>query len=134
MIGKSLNERYSFGALSEATATSIVRSVLADHAAPLVQVRARDARMIACLVVRADDKAVRLCRKLGVEMKRGGSGVVGLLGSDAAQVFALLSPEKKAWLETPCAARETKILLVAGGLACLSLVAEDGKVTLTAVS
>jgi hypothetical protein len=133
MIGKSLNDRYTVGTLAPARAVAVVREMLGSQAAHLVQVRAQDARMIACLVVRADPPSVRLCRSLGFEVKRGGTGVFGLLGEDAAGLFPQLPPDHRSWLEAPCGPRETKVLLVAGGLALVSLETDGGKVTVTAV-
>ena len=135
MIGKPLSERYAIDLrpLAEDRAVAIVRERLSEDGAALVQVRARDARMIACLFVRADPTAVRLCRELGLELKPGGSGVLGLLGADAARLFAELSEHRKAWLETPCGPRQTKVLLVAGGIAMVSIETSDGRVTVTAV-
>jgi hypothetical protein len=136
MIGKPLSERYGIDLrpLDGDDAVAIVRERLAENGAALVQVRARDARMIACLFVRADATAVRLCRELGLEITLGGSGVVGLLGSDAARLFSNLAEPRRAWLEAPCGARETKVLLVAGGIAMLSIETNDGKVAVTAVA
>lgn len=133
MIGKSLNERYTVGALAPERASAVLNEMLASQATHLVQVRARDERMIACLVVRADQASVRLCRSLGFEVKRGGTGVFGLLGEDAAGLFPQLAEHQRAWLDTPCGPRETKVLLLAGGIALLSLHTNEGKVAITAV-
>ena len=89
--------------------------------------------MIACLVVQADKVALRFCRELGFDMRPGGTGVFGLLGADAARLFPRLPESQRTWLEAPCAARETKVLLVAGGIALLSLAIQDGKVAISAV-
>jgi hypothetical protein len=89
--------------------------------------------MIACLVVRADKLALRLCRDLGFDMRPGGTAVFGLLGPDAARLFPRLAEQQRKWLETPCRPRETKVLLVAGGVALLSLETSEGKVEITAV-
>ena len=110
-----------------------MRERLAEDAPALVQVRAKDARMIACLIVRADAPTVTLCRELGLEMTLGGSGVVGLIGTDAARLFPRLSASQRTWLGAPCGARETKVLLVAGGIALVSLETNEGKVSVTAV-
>jgi hypothetical protein len=136
MIGKPLSERYGIDLrpLDEDHAVAIVRERLREDGASLVQVRARDARMIACLFVRADPTAVRLCRELGLELTLGGTGVVGLLGADAARLFANLAEHRRAWLEAPSGPRETKVLLVAGGIAMLSIETNDGKVVVAAVS
>lgn len=134
MIGKSLNERYGIlrGVLPAEDAVSILREVLEAQAEHLVRVRAEDARMIACLIVRADEPSVRLCKTLGFWMKPGGTGVFGLLGTEAVRTFPELSPPQRTWLETPCRARETKVLLLAAsGLALLSLETTDGNVTIT---
>lgn len=133
MIGKSLRERYALGPLAEDTAVATLKEQLATHAKLLVEVRAQDPRMIACLVVRADRAALRLCRALGFDMKPGGTGVFGLLGDDAARLFGELPPHQRTWLATACGPRETKVLLVAGGTALLSLETEGGKVAITAV-
>ena len=135
MIGRSLRERHGLGALAPDRAVAILNEALAAQAEHLVQVRVQDARMIACLVVRADQATLRLCRTLGFDVKSGGSGVFGLLGTDAARLFAHLSGPERAWLEVPCGPRETKVLLMsAGGSALLSLVTNDGNVTVTAFS
>lgn len=131
MIGKSLRERYALGALSAERAVTVLKGVLPSQAENLVEVRARDPRMIACLVVRADKPAVRLCRTLGITVKPDGTGVFGLLGEDAARLFAELAPEQRSWLAVPCGPRETKVLLIAGGTALLSLEAADGKLVIT---
>ena len=135
MIGKPLSERYAIDLrpLADDRAVAIVRERLAEDAAALVQVRAQDARMIACLFVRADATAVRLCRELGLALTPGGTGVVGLLGADVARLFAGRADHRRAGLETPCGARETKVLLVAGGIAKVSIETKDGKVAVTAV-
>jgi hypothetical protein len=133
MIGKSLSDRHGRGFLPDEQAVALMNEMLASHAAPLVQVRAQDARMVACLIVRADEPAVRLCRSLGFEMKLNGTGVLGLLGADAARFFAHLPSHQRAWLEAPCATRETKVVLLAGGTALISLETRDGKVVVTPV-
>jgi hypothetical protein len=135
MIGKSLRERHGVGVLGEERAVALVKEVLASHAEPLVQVRAKDARMVACVVVQADEPAVRLCKSLGLAMKPGGTGVLGLLGADATKLFPHLSAPQQAWLGAPCGPRETKVLLLAGGgTALLSIEAKDGKVAITPFS
>jgi hypothetical protein len=133
MIGKSLRERYELGQLDEANAVAVLKEMLASHAKPLVEVRAQDARMIACLVVRADKAALRLCRELGFDLRPGGTSVFGLLGRDAARLFVRLPEHQRSWLEAPCGPRETKVLLVAGGTALLSLETHEGRVAITAV-
>jgi hypothetical protein len=132
MIGKSLRARFELVPLSEERAVSAMNEMLASHARPIVEVRARGERMIACAVVRADKLAVRLCETLGLAMKRGGTAVFGLVGEDAAQLFESLSAERRAWLAEPCEPRTTKVLLVAdGGIALLAIEAKDGAVTIT---
>jgi hypothetical protein len=115
MIGKKLGERYALGRLSEDRAVAALEEMLPSQAKLLVEVRARDPRMIACLVVRADKLTLRLCRSLGFSMKPGGSGVFGLLGEDAARLFGDLPVHQRAWLEAPSEVRETKVLLIAAG-------------------
>lgn len=133
MIGKSLRERLTLAVLPSERAIAILTEMLATHAEHLVQVRVHDARMVACLVVRADEPSVRLFRKLGFDLKRRSTVVVGLLGADAARAFSELSTDQRAWLETPCGPRETKVFLVAGGMALLSLETNEGKVTITTI-
>lgn len=134
MIGKSLSERYELGPLPAERAIATLRQELGAHAKPLVEVRASDARMVACFVVRADKRAVRLCRSLGLEIAPGATAVFGLLGADAARLFADLGEPGRRWLEAPCGPRETKVLLVDGGVALLSLDASGGKVAITAAT
>jgi hypothetical protein len=132
-IGKSLRQRHVLDPLPAERAVAMLTDLLPAHAARLVQVRAQDARMIACLVVQADEASVRLCRRLGFDWKRGGTGVFGLLGPDAARLFTDLPAPQRAWLEAPCGPRETKVFLIAGGTALLTLDVTDGKVAITAV-
>jgi hypothetical protein len=135
MIGKSLNERHTLGPLAADDAIALMKELLGSQGKPLVEVRARDPRMVACLVARADEASVRFCRALGFRLSRGGTGVFGVLGSDAARLFADLAAHQQTWLETPCAARETKVVLVTDGKrALLSIDTSDGKVAITAVS
>ena len=134
MIGKSLNERYTLGPLAADDAIALMKELLGSQGKPLVEVRARDPRMIACLVAHADEAGVRFCRALGFRLSRGGTGVFGVLGTDAGRLFSDLAEHQRTWLETPCAPRETKVGLGArGGRAFLSIDASDGKVALTAV-
>jgi hypothetical protein len=133
MSGKSGRERLALGALSRDRALRLLNEMLVAQAQPLVQVRAQDARMVACLVVRASAATVRLCDALGFRMRPGGTGVFGLLGADAARLFGPLPPEQRSWLETPSGPRETKVLLLAAGIALFSLEAREGKVVVTAV-
>jgi hypothetical protein len=131
MIGKSLRQRYALGALAPDLAVALVTEALPSQAPHLVKVRAQDPRMIACLVVRADDASVRFCRGLGFDVKRGGTFVFGLLGADAARLFRDLPAHQRAWLEGACGPRETKVFLIAGGTALLSLEVEGGNVRVT---
>jgi hypothetical protein len=133
LIGKKLSERHARGAIAPERARSLLDEALGSQAASLVRVRAQDPKMIACLVARADEATVRLCRTLGFEVKRGGTGVFGLLGADAARLFPHLAAPQRTWLETPCGPRETKVLLVSGGTALFSLETNDGNVVVTAV-
>lgn len=133
MIGKPLRERNTLAPLPAERAEALLKERLPHDAAALVEVRARDPEMIACLFVRADKVAVRVCRALGLRMTLGGSGVIGLLGSDAARFFDQLPEPKRTWLATACGPRETKVLLVAGGIALLSIKATGGKTIVTAV-
>lgn len=132
MIGRSLNQRHTLSALSPERAGAVIEEMLATHARPIVELRAQDEQMIACVVVRADQPTVRLCRALGFDVKRSGTAVFGLLGPDAAQLFEKHAPLKAAqveWLGTPCGPRETKVLLLAGGIALVSLETNEGEVT-----
>lgn len=131
MIGKSLNARFGHLApLSEDAASARLGELLADpaRAEDIVRVRTRDATAVAVVVTKADEGAVRACRALGLAMKPGGTAIFGLRGQDAARLLPSLGDLQRAWLATPCGPRETKVLLMAGGLALLSLFAEDGKV------
>ena len=134
MIGKSLNERYTLGPLASDEAVTLMKELLGSQGKHLVEVRARDARMVACLVARADEASVRFCRSLGFRLSRGGTGVFGVLGTDAARLFGDLAEHQRTWLETPCGARETKVVLVASGRrALLSIDTSDGKVAIDAI-
>lgn len=133
MIGKSLRERNTLSALSAERAVTVLTDVLPSQAKHLVQVRAQDERMIACVFVAADKPSVRLCKELGFHLKSGATAVFGLLGEDAARVLPALAESRRAWLEAPCGPRETKVFLVAGGTAFLSIETNDGKVTVTAL-
>jgi hypothetical protein len=133
MIGKSLRERNTLSALSAERAVAVLTEVLPSQARRLVQVRANDEQMIACVFVAADKPSVRLCKELGFYLKSGATAVFGLLGADAARVLPELEESRRAWLEAPCGPRETKVFLVAGGTAFLSIETNGGKVTVTAL-
>ena len=133
MIGQSLNDRFVLGPIPEARAVAVLREVLPAQSGHLVSVRAQDARMIGVLFVRADKLTVRLCKELGLAIEPGATGVLGLLGEDAARLFPDLPEHERAWLRVACGPRETKVLLVASGRALLSIEASGGKVTITAV-
>lgn len=131
MIGKSLSERHGLGALPPERAVALMNEVLDAQARHLVEVRMQDARMIACVVVRADAATRRFCHELGFAVNEGATGVFGLRGEDAARLFVHLPVAHRRWLEVPCGARETKVMLISGGTALLSLETIDGKVTVT---
>ena len=80
MIGKSLSERHRLGALAADRAVAVLTEMLASQAKHLVEVRAQDATMIACLFVRADKLSVRVCRALGFRLKLGASACSMLVG------------------------------------------------------
>lgn len=132
MIGKSLSQRHVLGELPAERAVQVLTEMLGSQAAHIVEIRAQEAHMIAIVVVRADEASVRFCRELGFRLKRGSTAVFGLLGTDAARLFAPHSDARGEWLATPCGPRETKVLLVAGGTALLSIETNDGKVAITA--
>lgn len=134
MIGRSLTERYEGRVLlSSEQAIAAARQALSTQAENLVRVRRQDPRMIAFVVLQADDAAVELCRSLGLDMKPGGSAVFGLLGPDAAGALPRVSAHQRTWLETPCGARETKMALFAGGFALCSVEIDGGNVTVSPV-
>ncbi len=126
MIGKSLSARHRLSALAPDVAVAALTQALAVHGKLLVEVRASDPRMLACLVLSADEAAVRFCRSLGFRMRLGGSGVFGMLGDDAARVVPGLSEGEQAFVRAPCGERQTKVLLVAGGRALLTIEVESG--------
>jgi hypothetical protein len=130
MLGKSLNARYELSALAPARATALLTQAMSTQAESIVLVRAQNASMVACVVVRADRLTLRTCRALGLDIKEGKSGVFGLQGADAARLFDGLRPHQIEWLETPATARETKVLLLSGAFALISLTTQDGKVAL----
>lgn len=132
MIGKPLSQRHVLGPLPPERAVALLTEAMRTQAELVVQVRAQGPGMIACLVVRADAPSIRLCRALGFEVKRGGTGVFGLLGDDAAQLLVGLPDNEREWLATPCGPRETKVFLLAGGTALLSLDTQDGKAVVRA--
>lgn len=135
MIGRSLRERFGTnnGLLSSEEAIAGVREALASQTENLVRVRKQDAKMIACVVLRADDESVAFCRSIGLDMKEGGSAVFGLMGPDAAKALPHVTTHQKAWLEKPCGPRETKIALFAQGFALCSVETENGNVTISPV-
>ena len=133
MIGKSLHERNTLSALPADRAVAALTAALPPLSLRLVQVRVKDERMIACVFVAADKPTVRLCKELGFHLKSGATGVFGLLGEDAASVLPDLDDARRAWLVAPCRPRETKVFLVAGGTAFLSIESNEGKVTVTAL-
>jgi hypothetical protein len=133
MLGKSLNARFALAPLAPAHAESLLTQAMAAHAQSIVLVRAQDANMVACVVVRADKLTLRTCRALGLDIKEGKSGVFGLQGADAAHLFEGLRPHQIEWLEAPAEARQTKVLLLSGGFALISLATKDGKVALQVV-
>lgn len=130
MLGKSLNARFALAPMLASRATTVLTQAMATQAAPIVQVRAQDAAMVACVVVRADRVTLRTCRALGLDIEEGKSGVFGLLGKDAARLFEGLRPHQIEWLEAPAGPRETKVLLLSGGFALVSLTTTEGKVEL----
>src|SRR3954471_25049770 len=113
MIGKSLQERHGVRSLDGDRAAVLLQELLASHARPIVEVRARGEGMIACVVAHADEASVRMCRQLGFDLRLGGVGVFGILGEDAARLIPGLPGA--AWLASPCGPRETKGLLIAEG-------------------
>ena len=134
MIGKSLNERFVLGLIPEERAVRIARESLQTQAAHLIAVRKQDPRMIALLFVDADKQVVRLCRELGLTLEPGGTGVMGLLGDDAARLFPEFPAHERAWLRVACAPRETKVLLFSEGRALLSITTDGRGVTIAAAA
>jgi hypothetical protein len=132
MIGASLSERLGWKSIDAVRGIELLEAAIATQGAALIEVRRQDPAMIACLVLAADKRAVTLCRQMGLEMKLGGTGVVGLLGVDAARLFPGMSERHRAWLERVCGPRETKVLLVRGGFALLSIDTTDGKTVVSA--
>lgn len=131
MIGKSLRARYELVDLSAPRATALLNEAMRTLAKDVVLVRARGEHMVACVVVSADRVTLRACLALGLEIKEGRSGVFGLSGEDFATLFPELSPARLEWLAAPAGPRETKVFLLAGGLALLSLKIEEGKVSVS---
>ena len=134
MIGRSLNDRFVLGLVPGPRAVALLEEAMPTQSRHLVDIRAQGATMIAVLFVNADRQAVKLCRELGMALEPGATAAMGLLGDDAARLFPTLPESDRAWLREPCAARETKILLISGGRALLSLTIAEGKATVTAVS
>ncbi len=134
MIGKPLSDRYDVGPLAPERAAAVVRNALGSHGKAIIEVRMQDPGMVACLFVDADRATVRLCRTLGFELKPGGTGVFGLQGADVARLFTGLSASQREAASIPCGARETKVLLLAGGLALLSIEAEGGRVDVRSIA
>ncbi|MBS2014552.1 MAG: hypothetical protein JST00_16820 [Deltaproteobacteria bacterium] len=134
MIGRSLNERFVLGLVPGPRAIALLEEAMATQSRRIVDIRAQGATMIAVLFVNADRQAVKLCRELGMSLAKGATAVMGLEGEDAARLFPSLPEAERSWLREPCGARETKVLLISGGRAPLSLTIADGKVTVTAVS
>jgi hypothetical protein len=135
MIGKSLNARFgNLASLPEEVASARLSELLAtpERAEDIIRIRARNDGAVAVVVLAADEGAVRACRALGLAMKPGGTAIFGLLGADAARLFPALTDLQRAWLRATCGPRETKVMLLAGGLALLSLFAEGGKVRVAA--
>lgn len=134
MIGKSLNDRFVLGLVPGPRAIALLEEAMATQSRHLVDIRAQGATMIAVLFVNADRQAVKLCRELGMALEKGATAAMGLEGEDAARLFPTLPEAERSWLREPCAARETKVLLISGGRALLSLSIADGKATVTAMS
>lgn len=134
MIGRSLNERHLPARLAPDVAEATLRAALDAHARALVDVRRQDPALVAVLVLAADKPAGRLCKSLGFEVRPGGSGVFGVPGDALARLLAPLLDAEAAWLAAAAGARETKLLLVAGGLALASVEAADGRVDVRVVS
>jgi hypothetical protein len=126
MIGKSLSARYTLSPLVPDVAVATLKNSLSSHGKLLVEVRASDPRMLACLILHADEAAVRFCRTLGFRMRPGGSGVFGLSGEDAARIVPGLSKAEQRFVQTPCTERQTKVLLISDGRALLSIDIEEG--------
>ena len=133
MIGKSLRARFELTEIARDRAETFVTQALGPHAKALVLVRAQGPSMVACLVLRADRVVARTCRDLGLDIKEGHDGVFGLLGADVARLIPGLDKEQADWLVAPAGDRETKVLLLAGGLALVSVVAEGGTVRVQAI-
>lgn len=130
MIGKGLHDRHDLPALDGVLARQRMEEAMVQLGKAIVEVRSRDPEMVACVVLRADDAAVRLCKKLGLRIKPSGSAVFGLLGKDAGAVLGTRARARKEWLATPSSAKETKAVLVAGGIAFFTIVVEGGRVDL----
>lgn len=129
MIGKPLSERFALGLVPGPRAIALLEEAMATQSRHLVEIRARGATMIAVLFVNADRQAVKVCRDLGMSLEMGATAAMGLEGDDVARLFPTLPEAERAWLREPCAARETKVLLISGGRALLSVTIADGKAT-----
>ncbi|MBK6696277.1 MAG: hypothetical protein IPG50_29390 [Myxococcales bacterium] len=136
MIGKSLRERFGVRTpLEPSRSVEIVESLVDAQAAHLIAVRSNDDAMVACLFVDASEASVRLCQKFGFEMRRGGTGVLGVPGAELARQFPELPPHQRKWLEASQGPRETKVLLLAGdGLGLVSVEAHGADLRVTAVA
>ncbi len=134
MIGKSLNERFATHRFTSDRAKDLLDETMRTHAQEIVAVRARGPEMVAIVVLgskkaKKENAATLVCRELGFQMKPGGTGVVGVAGTDVPGVIPSLSEARRAWLATPSAANETKVVLAEAGIAFLAIDVEDGKVT-----
>ena len=128
MIGKSLRARFELTPIPDARACALVVQALDSHAQDIVLVRSQGPAMVACVVLRADRVVARTCRGLGLEIKEGHDGVFGLLGTDLVRLIAGLTQPQIEWLVAPAGERETKVLLLAGGLGLVSVHTEAGRV------
>jgi hypothetical protein len=129
VVGKKLSERGVLRPLGDKEAARALNEALREQASLIVSVRAEN--MIAVVVRRADRDAVKLCKHLGFKLTPGASVVFGLSYRDAARVFDQLPAAQREWLETQCRPNETKVLLIAGGTALVSLDVVDGQVIVT---
>ncbi|MFO0676202.1 MAG: hypothetical protein U0169_06690 [Polyangiaceae bacterium] len=132
MIGRSLNQRHSLAPLSGDVASKELTALLRTHARPIIEVRAKGASMIVVAVVRATTPVVKRMHSLGIEVREGATALFGLDGEDAAGLFPEFGADGAEWFRTPAEARETKILLFAGGTALASIRTEAGEVSVEA--